>query len=368
MESEITLRVANQADNQMLCDLARNSVMSGVLDVVYARDPDYFHGLNIQGKTNHVCIFEKDKKMVAMGSRCMKPVYVNEEKKVVGYLSGLRAVKRLRGGVTGPIFNLLKVHHQQEFAPIYINTVIDNNKLALNSLTGKRPGMPNYVDFGAYTTHLLVFKNQTMSTGDDNQLSLIRGSESTLGEIVQFINRVGKAKQFFPVYERNDFKSAYTRGFKADDFYVAIKQDSIAGVIGKWDQAEFKQNIITGIHWEWIKEKLGSTVNFDIADYKNLVVMNKPIKSFYLSFVCIENNDPKVLRFLIDKVLGEHMNSGYQYCVIGFHTQDPLREALKGLATIDYTSRLFLVCWEEGLPYLESLNHQLVPYLETAAL
>jgi hypothetical protein len=54
--------------------------------------------------------------------------------------------------------------------------------------------------------------------------------------------------------------------------------------------------------------------------------------------------------------------------MLGMHERDPLRRGIRRLAAIQYVSRLYAVCWEDGQPLVDSLTPECVPYLDVATL
>lgn len=339
------MRAAEEKDNKQLCQLAGSHIMPGDIKVIYAREPNYFFGLNIQGKYNQVCLYEENDNIVAYGCRSIKPVYINGQATDIGYLSGLRAVKRKRGGITLPIFQKLKEMHSQQWAPIYLNTIVDNNKAAINALTKNRPGIPRYFDFGAYHTHVISLGQHPKKNMAKTNITVRKGQRDEIIAIVSFLNRVGRNKQFFPVYTPDDFCGEYTRDFSINDFYVAEIDGCIKGIIGKWDQGSYKQAIIVGP--EGTKQ---------------------PLKMFYCSFLCVENDNMDVMKTLIQAIFNEYSTSDYLYFTIGFHDKDRLKDAIKNFESIHYISRLFIVAWEDGIEYFNTLRRDMVPYLETGTL
>ena len=147
-----------------------------------------------------------------------------------------------------------------------------------------------------------------------------------LEEIVSFLNRFGKERQFFPVYTEEDFSCEYTRDFSPADFYVAIQNGRIIGVLGKWDQNSFKQNIITGYAGYLKTFRHPINLALTAVGFKALPRPGEQLRMFFVSFVCIKDDDPQVLEKLLEALYQDNKTKGYHYCVIGFHERDDLQE------------------------------------------
>ena len=51
----------------------------------------------------------------------------------------------------------------------------------------------------------------------------------------------------------------------------------------------------------------------------------------------------------------------------GFHEKDPLLKILQGYKNISYSSRVYVVCWEDAENVLDQLDER-IPYLELGTL
>ena len=122
-------------------------------------------------------------------------------------------------------------------------------------------------------------------------------------EIVNFLNSEGGEKNLFPCYTENDFtEKNILKDFNINDFYLAIKNNVLAGVIGKWDQSSFKQNSIDSYNGAY--SILHPVYNI-LANTLNLPRMPKrgeQIQFIYTCFIAIKENDPKIFLDLLKAV------------------------------------------------------------------
>lgn len=363
----IKLFQATVKDDEQLRSLMRSTPMPGAIEMLYAREPNYFYGLDIQGKSNKIGACSLNGRIVAAGCRSIRPVYINGVRTDFGYLNCLRVLDEHRGGRTIDIFRTLKEFHKDGLTKGYLNTIIEDNAHAYSALASGRPEMPVYTDLGKYVCYAVSINRRRKQQAKPG-LEIITGEEAGINEIVEFMNMEGRKKQFFPVYTPQDFSSTYTRGFNADDFYVARKAGMIAGVIGKWDQSAFKQNIITGYNgmMRFIKPVLNPLLR--LSGYEPLPSALDKIKMFYASFTCIKDNDPDILEALIERLYADNRNSGYHYFLLGLHETDKLRKAMDKFFSIKYSSRIYLVTYEEDREIIDSMNKSMTSFLEAATL
>ena len=62
-----------------------------------------------------------------------------------------------------------------------------------------------------------------------------------------FLQRVGPARDLFPVVEADDLLDGRTyRDLRLEDLAVVRRDGEIAGVLGAWDQSAYKQDVVDG--------------------------------------------------------------------------------------------------------------------------
>jgi hypothetical protein len=87
----------------------------------------------------------------------------------------------------------------------------------------------------------------------------------------------------------------------------------------------------------------------------------------YLSHVAIDDDDPGVLRALVEAARHVSPKAAIEYLVIGLAARHPLLAAFAGMRVRRYVSQLYLVSWEDGRASIERLDGRL-PHVEVATL
>lgn len=358
--------VAGTSMDAQLKKLMAETPMPGWIKVAYCREPSFFEALAVEGKHNQVVAVLEEDDLAGMGCRCTKPVYVDGRQAEFGYLGGLRFRESARGGM-GLIrgFRFFRELHADARVPAYITTVMEANRIAVNVLTAGRAGMPHYIDSGRYTTYAI-------STSAVRKVELrwrvVRGTEMMLPAICRFLNEEGCRRQFFPVISVDDFGSGYLRNLAASDFLVAVDGDAIAGVLAVWNQNGFKQNRVVGYSRTVGLLRRPLNTGLRMAGFSPLPEPGSDLNVLYASFICIAGDNVPVLGDLLRAAHAMHAGSGVHYLLAGFHERDPLSAALRGFRYFEYRSRLYLVCWEDGLGTVNKLDRRRIPYLDPATL
>ena len=228
--------------------------------------------------------------------------------------------------------------------------------------------MPGYVNYGKIHTYAININRRKKLKKHNIGIEIKRGNSDNLSEIVKFLNKEGKKKQFYPAFTEEDFQSNYTRDFDINDFYVAYKNKNVVGVVSKWDQSKYKQSIVMGYNGAMKIFRPIINAALKLMGYNVLPDPNNELKMFYLSFACVKDNDVSILNALIDNVHFDNKDSGYNYMIIAFHEDDPLLKVMKNYSSVKYTSILFLVEMDPGKDFTSTLDKDLVPYVEIGTL
>jgi hypothetical protein len=367
------ITLAGHSHDAAIREIMRQTPMPGRIQVAFGREPDFFHGLSVEGKQNQVYVVLDQETVVAMGCRCIKPVYVNGQRMNLGYLGGLRLRESARRGlVLAKLYGFLKEQHQDGKVPAYLTTIVEENQEAKAILTSGRAGLPTYTDWGTYWTYAVNLCRRQRGPGE----AVIRGGPITIecGEsvplerLVSFINREGHRRQFFPAIDPGDFGTDYLRNLALRDFLVASREGEIIGVVAKWDQRDFKQNLICGYAGSLRLFRPALNAWMTIGGFRPLPKPGECLNMFYVAFICIQDDDPEVLQMLLQRLSFENRDSGYHHLLVGFHERDNLRNAMEAFRCVRYASRLYLVCWDGGMGFVKSLDQSKIPYLELAAL
>jgi len=362
--------LADQSMNVELCALMRENSMSGAIEMVLAREGDFFNGQSVQGEKSETIAAVDENRIVGMACRCRKSLYMDGRETEVGYLSGLRISEAYRKStVLARCFQSLRQADSERWTvPFYLTTIIDDNHQAKKSLTSGKAGAPKYTDIGGYNSHLVFFNRYRSRSRVRDLRRLKKGGEIGLEKIVAFLNREGRKKQFFPALRPEVFSSDYTRDFKLDDFYVLMDGQEILGVVGKWDQSRFKQPIVR--RYRGLTKLTKPIINplLKLSGYAGFPAAGAPVPMFYLSFICARDNDPELLRVLVNKLHDDYKGSQYRCFAVGLFERDDLNQAIKGYAKYVYKSRAYAVNVDADGNSGYRIESSRVPYLELATL
>lgn len=360
--------LADHTHNQELCHLSSLVSVPGSMEIGYLREPDYFAALDTQGPFHQTIIGIEKNRVYGSGSRSIRYLYINGKKTSVGYLGGLRVHPEYRGSIFLAMgYKFLKELNRDGRTPIHFTTIIEENKTAIDALVGGRGGLPWYKPIGNFVTQTILLNRHTRQK-TYNDFSIETGSPATLSEITEFLNKEGKDKQLFPCYKEEDFNTSLFRNFKPENWYIARQNNKIIGILGAWDQNDFKKYQIKS-YSRFMKIKRPVINLFArLTGYRPLPPSGNQVKLLYAYSPLVEKNNTRVLKGLIDRILFDYRKSPFSGLVIGFMDNDPLQKSLSGLPSVEYRSILYLVYWDEQKDYFEKIDQNRLFHLEPGLL
>lgn len=356
------LRLAEDEHEPELRRLTSEAPMPGAFRLAYTREPDFRHGLGVQGTATQVILAEEDGQALGMAVRAILPLHVNGEIREVGYLGGLRTLASARRGLAlSRGFRFLRELHEDGRVSGYLTTVLEANTHALATLRSGRAGLPHYLDLGRFTTHVVLPNHRKGSS--PRSCEVHRATDLGWTETCAFIEREARRRPFGPVVDPR-LEGPFYRGFRPEDLRVATRRGAIVGACGIWDQSAYKQVRVAG-YAPWL-QALRPLLNagLSLAGYPALPAPGASLAPRTLAFTAIQEDDPEVLQDLLRVVLAEAPT----LLLVGLHERDPLAVALREWVTLPYPARLCWVCWDDGLEPFRGIDLTLAPVLELARL
>jgi len=328
--------------------LTESSQGSAMPPFALNRADDIFRIMEVRGTDWKVVVTrdtENDGRLAAYASVAYRQCYVNGSLRRVPHLLDTFFSPQYRNGMLlGRAFAYVreKTLAGENFAQ---SQVCIYNKVALGAFTSGKAGLPNFLPYGE---HAFI----TMPLGDvpgmgrageaARRVEVRRALESDIPAMDAFFRRWAPEKQLYPSYDFDKLGTGYYRGLSIGDFFLGFRNGRLAGLMGTWDQHEFKST-----HY----------LNGD-AD----MVAGAKDKALFLHAVVTERNDAAVMAALVDAIRAAFADSAYGFLAVGLDAMDPLRYGLEHIPQTVSVTKHFLVAYGEdprpglnaGLFYLDS--------------
>ncbi len=177
----------------------------------------------------------------------------------------------------------------------------------------------------------------------------VRAQSGDIDEVVAFLRRHGRRRQYYPAYRVSDFgEGGILPGLEPHDVILARRGGPIIGTIAVWDQSAYKQTIVHS--YSGRLERLRGW--FDrIATLSGAAPLPAPgheIRSAYAALVCVADDDPGVMRTLLREAYNDACRRGFAFLMIGLTDEDPLLRIARRYLHIPYRSWLQASAWRPG--------------------
>ena len=367
--SHYRFQLADHNDDQELRQRMAEDWMPGKITLSFRREPDYFMGNRVQGEQVQVikCTDEQKSRIIGLGCRALRNVWINGKPQRTGYLADLRAHPDYRNGtLLARGYKYLRQLHEADPVPLYYTMILEGNETARRILTSQRATLPAYQPMGRFLTpaiHLDLPKPELTMPG----ITIRRATPDQLPAVLRFIQAQYARKQLAPAWTAGDLENARYAGLAVDDIYLAMCGEELIGTLGAWDQGGFRQTCVERYSpmLKMLRPLYNAAAHF--TPLKALPKEGATIPSFYLSCIAIKNDDPEVFRLLLRQLYREKRAGPWHYFIGGLHERDPLLNVLLEYRHIATAGRLYVVHYPEDISHYLQLDGR-IPHVEIGSI
>ncbi len=383
MKPRFVFEPATPADDAALRRVFARNGMEGDIEVSFRREPSFFLATSAQGDEAQViaCRDTRTGQIVGVGTRALRPGFLNGEIHPLGYLADLRLDAPYRGGgLLLTAYRTLRRLHADGRARLYFTVIAEGNRTALQALAAGSRALPPYRDMGRLLSPAVNLLRRKPAVKGDSRV--VRGCPELLPEIAACLDRNMARRQLAPplgsMLEAQCGPEAAPRAgsggppprlpdLSLDDLYVALRGDRVVGVLGRWDQGRYKQTVVERYRGKVRLLRPAYNAGARLLGLPRFPEPGVPIRSFYASLIAVDEDDTDVFRSLLRRLYNDHVGGPYAYFLAGLHERDPLAPVLREYTLTPYAGRLFAVHYEDGEALFRSLDGR-VPYVELAML
>lgn len=365
--------LAGPDDDDDLRHILATTPMPGAISVCFRREPGYFAGARVEGRFRQVLAARRvdTGRLVAFGCRSIVPRFVNGRPEAVGYLSTLRIMKEHRNrGLMARGHAYLRRLHRDRRTRLYLATIAEGNRTAERLLTSGRANLPSFQFAGRYHTLALPISQSRRpgSPRDTEEIQIRAARREDLPQVVDWLRAEGPRRQFFPLYESDDFlgEEGIFKDLRVGDILLAWRGRQLVGTLAAWDQSGFRQTVV--VRYGPLMRSLRPLYN-GWSRWRGLPELPAPgeaIRSLIACLPVVRHDDPRVFAALIEAVLARAAGR-FSYLLLGLHEADPLLAVARRWQSVRYSTHLYLACWADGEALRRSLDGR-PPYLELGCL
>lgn len=364
--------LAGPEDDADLRHVLTATPMEGSMVIGFRREPTYHEAAVVEGRFRQVVAARhlQSGRIVGFGARSITQRYVNGAPMPVGYLSSLRLLEDHRNlGLVARGYRYFRELHDDGRAALYLTTIAVKNRSALELLTSGRAGLPRYQPAGDFHTVAIPTCRRSHRNDSSSGLTLRAAEPGDRDAIVKFLCCEGPRRQFFPCYTVEDWlaQDGLLRGLSMANVVLAFDNHHLIGLAGWWDQRSFRQRVVLRYRGllHWLREPYNALA--PLARWPRLARPGESIRDVFLALPIVAEDDKQVFVELVHEILRRVSAEPVDYLLVGMHASDPLLDVLRNFWGVWYTTRLFLVAWDDGRDVVESLDGRPI-YLELGAL
>ena len=339
--------LAQESDDDALRALLRQISMPGNITLSFQREPSFFLAELAGSAMSQVmiCTDHHVGRIVGMGSRSIRSVYIDGRPAQVGYLSMLRGLPESRGNIAlARGYRYLKELHADGAIPYYFTTILDDNTEAKTLLTSARAGLPVYKPVARLLTSLLPLTRNPVRKGGSEAAS--RVEKDQLPEAVAFLQQWNSRYQFAPLYTEQDMLgvSQLLPGFSWENLYVYREHGKVLGTLGIWDQQSLKQTVVTAYSRQMRLIRPLYNLLARMQSKPRLPQVGEDIRILYGAFV---SGNSSAFTSLLQRACAEWSGKGYDYLSLGFCEDSELSPIASRYAAQQLASTIYIVYWQD---------------------
>ncbi len=364
-------RVASEQDDSELRRLLRETYMPGAITVAMTREPNFFLASTTEGDVHGTLLLQESKsgRAIACAGRSYHDAYVNGQATRLGYISGLRLDRSVRGGkgILHTLFDAAKHHRIADALPYYLTTIIADNHKAIRALTSGWSGLPCYTARGFISSFL--FPVPRRKTRNPAGCSIRQAEARHLPEIAACLQRSNQTFQFAPRWSAEDLASpTRCRDLAPEHFTIVLKGARVKACVAVWDQRPFKQMLVRSY-----RKPIGSLrplVNLlgPLAGIPKLPRAGENFPYACLSLLAVDPEEPALFLPLIHAACAAARDRGLANLSLGLAENHPHWRTFKhAIRHIEYRSILYTVHWPDGEKAVAKLD-QRPAHVEIATL
>jgi hypothetical protein len=336
-----TLRLATQADDELIRRLLRTITMPTWVEMAIEREPSFFAAKDLFGQ-DWAVLAEEEGDTVGMYTAAVLPVHVDGRPEQLGYLGGLRVHPRYRGRIRylregyASIEPLAPVRRS---LPWWFTVVTAQNDAARRLLEAGVAGLPPYHFQGDYITYVLPTARGKLST------LWRQAAPADVPRIVDFHNTQAAAVQYSPVLDE-----LAIRRIGHQQFFVHEYRGALAGVAALWDQRAFKQ--IVARRYRGAIRSLVPAYNVYAKLFGRLPLPaeGNPLQQTFIAFLALGDSIGTNAYALLQDLLARCWTPAAS---VGLHAGHPLARTVEQFKPICYPAKVYAVSFDSARPAMD---------------
>jgi len=324
---------AEAHDGERILEILECSPAKGSIELLYTRRPNAYISYQMESGDAEVFVVKDGERIIGTAAEIIRDVYIGGEERRLCYICGLKKDIHYDGTVNwGKVFIRKLI---REDIDCYFCSIISDNKSAQQLFEKKRLHTLNHNFLQNYTTYMLApnFRFRTSKKG----CAFRQAQNSDEHELLEFLNREGRNKDFFPVIRSI---SQFSR-LDISNFYILRDEHGIAAVGALWNQSAYRQYIVKKYRGILNCARLFNPL-LKLLGYIQLPKENEVLDFPMLSFFISRDDDEGFSKAFLNNI-ARVIRKRYGMVVIGASEHSHMNGILKKLRSISFDSRIYTI-------------------------
>lgn len=354
----IKFDLATAADDGAICDLLREVALPGPIRLAYGRDPSYWAGAAIEGPLHQVMVGrDAQGRIVGMGSRAVRDLYLGGRPRPVGYMSHLRVDPRVVWGAALPKvlargWHFYRSLHADGRVPYYLLSLVEGESPLLRLFAAGLNHWPTLAPVGHLVTYSVVARRTSLPALPVS-VHLRRATPADLPAIAACLARNGARRAFTPVWCAGDLcRPDSTPGLEPEHFWLAQRGEEIVGCVARWDQQRWKQTWVRGYapRLRTLRPWINLAARFALVP--RLPPVGMTLRHSFASHWAVDHDHVEVAAVLLGAVVNDAAAAGDDYLMVGLDPAHPFGPVVRRCRHVPYRTALYLATWGEDVAAL----------------
>lgn len=307
------VRLAGPEDNDALLRLMREIPMGGAVGLAQDRSPDFFASsrMHLPGfAETGIAIDETTGEAVGCGTYVMREAWWPDgERRPVGYLCDLRVRPSHRGARIVPAWGrgAYERARDRHDTHVFLTSFVATNPRMRGLATSRRAArsfQPVSLPMCGYS----MVNVQVAGRPRAPALDVRQAEGSDIEALVGFLSQRQRARAFGYVFDRKllETRLAHWAGLALTHFLIAFDtRGELVGCCAPWDASGVRRNLVTRWSAPLAAYRAAFNLVAPLARAQPLPAQGKPFRFSTLSHLEVRDDDPRVMRALLDAALRE---------------------------------------------------------------
>jgi hypothetical protein len=361
--SLVEFKLASPEDDADLRHLLRVNPLPGEICLSYEREPSYWAAARIEGPLRQTLVARsREGRVVGMGSRSVRRLYVNGEAADVGYMSQMRVDPEYAWGAALPKvlaqgWRFFRELHQDGRTPYYLVSLVAGESVAFRMMTLGLPDWPMLHTVGGLLTYGIYVRRARVLPRLPRGMRVRRATQEDRVAIAECLARNGRRRQFSPHWEASALGDPrQMQDLSVHDFWLVERGSQVVGTLARWNQRRLKQSVVRGYAASLQNARPFVNMLARLGLAPRLPAVGEPVRHAFSSHFAVDQDDPAVAAALLAAVYNGAVEAGDDYLMLGLDPDHPLSKLVRGYRRVVYATQLFLAAWGDEIELARTLD------------